>query len=106
MKTVRPYLAVAVILVAATFLVLAAGAPLAAQAPTAPPQAKPRLIKLPPKALSPCPAGWHVKPGTLEYQGKGFVCVPNTTPAIKCAPKFEYWKSPDGCAFGCRPIVY
>jgi hypothetical protein len=104
MKTVRPYLPLTVLLVTAMALLLASGPPLAAQAPTAPPQVKRQAIKVPIKALNPCPAGWHVAPGSWE--GNVFTCVPNKPPAIKCAPKHEYWQSPDGCKFGCRQIIY
>jgi hypothetical protein len=85
-------------------LLLASGPPLAAQAPTAAPRAKPGVIKVPAKVINPCPAGWHVAPGSWE--GKVFTCVPNKPPAIKCAPKHEYWQSPDGCKIGCRQIIY
>ncbi len=51
-----------------------------------------------------CPQGWHVQPGSTEYGGKMFACVPNKPKEkIKCAPNFEYWEKE--CAFGCKPMI-
>ena len=62
-------------------------------------QAKP--VKL---AKNPCPQGWHVIPGSMELEGKRFMCAPNNPTTIKSAPKFQYVEK--DCAVGCQPIIY
>ena len=65
-----------------------------------PKASKGKKFKMKPTA-NPCPAGWKKK----AYESASmYTCVPKKPKKKKCPPKSEWFF--DGCACGCKTIIY